>query len=75
MRTLYLAWQAPDPVRAERLQVDELLQVALELNNPAAGAAVQLQSRDDYQMIGWAPRYLVGDLLKAMAEHPAYRPR
>ncbi len=55
--------------RAENLKAGELLQVALELNNPAAGAAVQLQSRDDYQMIGWAPRYLVGDLLKAMAEH------
>lgn len=56
--------------RAEQLKAGELLQVALELNNPAAGAAVQLQSRDDYQMMGWAPRYLVGDLLKAMAEHP-----
>ena len=39
-------------------------------NNPATGAAVQLQTGDDYFMIGWTPRYLIGDFLNAMAESP-----
>ena len=55
--------------RIERLEADEQLYVTLELTNPATGFAVQLQTRD-YHMIGWAPRYLVEDLVKAMAESP-----
>ena len=51
----------------DRLEADEQLYVTLELTNPATGFAVQLQTRD-YHMIGWAPRYLVEDLVKAMAE-------
>lgn len=42
------------------------LQVAVELNNPASGAAIQLETRNDYHMIGWAPRYLVLDLLQVL---------
>ena len=41
--------------------------MTLELTNPATGLAVQIQTTD-YQMIGWTPRYLVGDLMQAMAE-------
>ncbi|MYE54980.1 MAG: DNA-binding protein [Chloroflexi bacterium] len=55
--------------RIERLVEDESLYVTLELTNPATGLAVQFQT-EDYYMIGWAPRYLVYDLAKAMAESP-----
>lgn len=55
--------------RIERLIEDESLYVTLELTNPATGLAVQFQT-EDYHMIGWAPRYLVYDLAKAMAESP-----
>lgn len=48
--------------RAEILQPGELLRVSVELNNPATKLAIQL-STDDYQFIGWAPRYLVEDLV------------
>jgi hypothetical protein len=54
--------------RLARLREGERLRVAVELNNPATGAAIQLQDADDYFMLGWSPRYLVQDLLKAMAE-------
>jgi hypothetical protein len=51
--------------RAERLVPDEALQVAIEVNNPATGYAVQLQTQDGH-LIGWAPRYLVNDLRAAL---------
>jgi hypothetical protein len=54
--------------RAEHLQENETLQVAIELNNPATAYAVQLQTADCH-LIGWAPRYLVNDLLVALREH------
>lgn len=52
------------------LEPDEELRITLELNNPATGLAVQLQS-NDYCMIGWTPRYLVADLATAVADAPA----
>jgi len=55
--------------RAEKLNPLEPLQVALELNNPATGYAVQLQTGDAH-LIGWTPRYLVPDLVMAISEHP-----
>ena len=55
--------------RIERLEAGEQLYVTLELTNPETGFAVQIQT-EDYHMIGWAPRYLVDDLVKAMAESP-----
>ena len=57
--------------RIERLHAGEALYVTLELTNPVTGLAVQIQT-DDYYMIGWAPRYLVGDLAAAMAESAEY---
>lgn len=48
------------------LQPNEPLRVSLELNNPATGYAIQLTTTD-YMFTGWAPRYLVGDILKAIA--------
>ena len=53
--------------RIERLEQGEELYVTLELINPATGLAVQMQTTD-YCVIGWAPRYLVADLVAAMAE-------
>ena len=47
--------------RLESLMPEEELYVTVELTNPASGLAVQIQTTD-YHMIGWAPRYLVGDL-------------
>ena len=50
------------------------LYVTLELTNPATGLAVQIQTTD-YHMIGWTPRYLVTDLVAAMADSPKYSAR
>ena len=60
--------------RIGRLEPGEELFVTLELTNPATGLAVQIQTTD-YNIIGWAPRYLVGDLVSAMAEGPTYKAR
>ena len=57
--------------RLARLRPGDRLQVALELNNPVAGPAIQLETTSDYFMVGWAPRYLVRDMLDAIAESPA----
>jgi len=55
--------------RSFRLQTSEPLQVSLELNNPATGPAIQLTTKD-YEFLGWAPRYLVSDILKAVSTSP-----
>lgn len=53
--------------RVKRLKPGENLFVSLQLNNPATGLAVQIQTKD-YYMIGWSPRYLARDLAVAMTE-------
>lgn len=58
----------PARVKADELKLGSALQIAVELNNPA-GLAIQLQT-DDCYMIGWAPRYLVRDLIKVINVHP-----
>lgn len=55
--------------RIEALKSYERLRVSLELNNPTMELALQLQS-NDCVVLGWAPRYLVGDLMKAILESP-----
>jgi hypothetical protein len=55
--------------RANQLESGAALQVAVELNNPAGPLAVQLQTSDCH-MIGWAPRYLVSDLIDVINKHP-----
>ena len=55
--------------RLTALQAKESLYIALELNNPVDEMALQVQTTD-YHMIGWAPRYLVDDLVMAMTESP-----
>lgn len=57
--------------RLGELEAGEALQVALELNNPATGPAIQLQTQEDYYVLGWAPRYLVLDMLEALAKAPS----
>lgn len=53
--------------RLNSLRVDEELYVAVELTNPSTELAV-LVLTTDYQVLGWAPHYLVDDLTMAMAE-------
>jgi hypothetical protein len=53
-----------------QLKGGEKLRVAVELNNPVTVLAVQLETPDDYHMIGWTPRYLVKDLFQAICESP-----
>lgn len=55
---------------AEYVQAQTPLRVAIELNNPATGLAIQLET-ENYEMIGWAPRYLVRDLVLAVAHAPS----
>lgn len=57
--------------RLHTLKPGDSLQVALELNNPATALAIQMLTRGDYFMLGWAPRYLVVDLLNAITQEPS----
>lgn len=57
----------PSQERVSRLEEGTSLQVAVELNNPATGAAIQLLTADDYFMVGWTPRYLIKDILAAIS--------
>ena len=63
----YMNEQAQKEV--ESLRPGNTLHVAIELTNLADRAPVQIQTKDHY-VIGYAPRYLVGDLLRAIAELP-----
>lgn len=58
----------PAREKANDLASGSPLRIAVELNNPT-GLAIQLQTADCY-MIGWAPRYLVRDLIKVINVHP-----
>ena len=53
--------------RIRDIKDGEELYATLEFTNPATQLAVQMQTTD-YHMIGWAPRYLVHDLARAMAK-------
>jgi hypothetical protein len=59
--------------RALSLQPGDPLGVSLEINNPKTVVAIQLTSTQDYHFLGWAPRYLVSDLLRAIAQNPKVR--
>jgi hypothetical protein len=56
--------------RAFLLRPGEQLGVSVELNNPKTQVAILLTTRPDYQFVGWAPHYLVSDLLLAIAQRP-----
>ena len=65
-------WRHVNPSAQERiscLEPGEKLYLTLELTNPATRLAAQIQTTD-YYMVGWAPRYLVDDLVTAMVESP-----
>lgn len=63
-----LRYMAPDArARAMSLQPGQSLGVSLELTNATGEPAMQLTTKD-YHFIGWTPRYLVSDLLLAVAE-------
>ncbi len=49
--------------RTESLEIGEGLQVAFDLNNPAATHAISVRTTDHY-VLGWLPRYLVDGLHK-----------
>ena len=53
--------------RLNSLEANEELYVAVELTNPRTELAVLILTTD-YQVLGWAPHYLVDDLAMAMAE-------
>lgn len=55
--------------RALELVKDEPLRVSVELNNPVTRLAVTLMIDDDH-MVGWAPRYLVDDLIRCVPRAP-----
>jgi hypothetical protein len=55
--------------RARQLRAGENLRIMVEVNNPATRLAVTLHS-EDYVMVGWAPRYLVDDLVRCIPNAP-----
>ncbi len=55
--------------RVARLTAGEKLRVMIEVNNPATRLAVTLHAQD-YAMVGWAPRYLVDDLVMCIPKAP-----
>ena len=55
--------------RIARLEKGEQLFVALELTNPDTNLAVQILTTD-YVVLGWAPRYLVHELVPSMVDSP-----
>lgn len=55
--------------RAKNLVPGEVLRIMVEVNNPATRLAVPLLTAD-YTMIGWAPRYLVHDLVTCVPSAP-----
>jgi len=61
--------RADSQERAMALRSGEALGISLELTNPASVCAIQLTT-SDYHFVGWTPRYLVGDLLRAIAPGP-----
>lgn len=55
--------------RLQTLKPGEELHVAIELTSPTTQPAIQIQTKD-YHVIGWSPRYLISDLVSAIAQAP-----
>lgn len=51
--------------RLSLLREGESLGLSIEIDNPETGAALQVHT-DDYFTIGWAPRYLVDDIVECL---------
>ncbi len=60
--------------RMSHLRDGDQLRVTVEMDNPVTGRAIQLQT-DDYLMAGWAPRYLIEDLMAAINKNPVLSAR
>jgi hypothetical protein len=56
--------------RIRLLQPGDSLRIAVELNNPVTTVAVQVETTEDYLVIGWTPRYLIHDLVRTIDESP-----
>jgi len=54
---------------AKALKSGDKLRIMVEVNNPATRLAVTVHNQD-YVMVGWAPRYLVEDLVKCIPMAP-----
>ena len=54
---------------AKALKAGDKLRIMVEVNNPSTRLAVTLHN-EDYVMVGWAPRYLVEDLIKCIPNAP-----
>lgn len=55
---------------AAKLSAGDDLQIMVEVNNPATQLAVALFNQD-YQMIGFSPRYLIPDLVACIKDRPS----
>ncbi len=53
--------------RGNQLKEGEMLRVMVEMDNPVTRLALALHT-NDYHMVGWSPRYLVGDLMRSISE-------
>ena len=65
-------WRHANPAalkRIEALKSGDNLYIKIESTNPNTRRAVQIQTEDDH-MIGWTPRYLVNELVHAVARSP-----
>jgi len=60
----------PAQERIRGLRPGDPLRIAVELNNPVTIVAVQIETPDDYLVIGWTPRYLIRDLVRTIDESP-----
>jgi len=54
---------------ANKLKAGDKLRIMVEVNNPATRLAVTLHNQE-YVMVGWAPRYLVEDLVTCIPTAP-----
>jgi hypothetical protein len=59
----------PAKERSSHLKEGEALRVMAEMDNPVTRLALALHT-DDYQMVGWAPRYLVRDIMESISKSP-----
>jgi hypothetical protein len=59
----------PAKERGSQLKDGENLRVMVEMDNPVTRLALALHT-DDYQMVGWAPRYLVRDIMTGISKSP-----
>ena len=70
-------WHRADADAQDRLEAlcpREELRVDLDLTNPVAPVGVRLMTADNH-VVGWPPRYLEDELVRAMPATPTYKAR